>query len=130
MIKPYASKKAAIRYALSTWGAEWPARARYLEVKLPDNEVIYMIQPREEMKPSTPIIEEQAPMSALLTEAGAIKRMWAIFDILRQHDPKISRKELLNECVRQGLRRNTAATQYQAWLREQDSEAPAAIQAH
>jgi hypothetical protein len=113
MIKPHQSKQAAIRYAVATYGDHWPEHARFLEVKLPESETLYMIQPRSALKPASPHIEE--PISEPITEQGAIKRMHAIFSLMRRAYPKATRKDLLDECVRQGLRRSTAATQYNIW---------------
>lgn len=113
MIKPHASKQAAIRYAVATYGNRWPEHARFLEVKLPESDILYLIQPRSEAKAASPHIEE--PISEPITEQGAIKRMHAIFSLMRRAYPKSSRKDLLDECVRQGLKRSTAATQYNQW---------------
>lgn len=42
-----------------------------------------------------------------------VKRVWHIADAM----PKASRKEVVAECVRQGVAYGTARTQYQAWFK-------------
>lgn len=110
MIKPYASKQAAIRYAVATYGQHWPEHARFLEVRIPDSDSLYLIAPKPMASADPSSIEE--PASKPITELGAIKRMHAIFALMRKAYPKATRKDLLDECVRQGLKRSTAATQY------------------
>jgi hypothetical protein len=41
------------------------------------------------------------------------KKVWNIADAM----PKASRKEVMAECVRQGIAYGTARTQYQAWFK-------------
>ena|ERR1700748_727039 len=127
MIKPYASKQEAIRYAVATYGNRWPEHARFLEVHIPQGNSLYMIQPREEAKPASPHAEE--PIAEPITEQGIIKRMHAIFGLMKKAYPAATRKDLLDECVRQGLKRSTAATQYNLWRASYQQEQPIAFPA-
>lgn len=122
MLKIYASKRAAIRFAKSTYGEQWAEKARYLEVQLPDDEVIYCIQQRGEASPSR-ASKPSAARHSLATKAikasdGIIRKCQAIFNLLGDQQP---RKALLEECVRQGAAMSTAATQYQRWKKAKAS---------
>jgi len=113
MLKTYASKKAAIRYAQSIYGQAWQEQARYLEVNLPDNESLYIIQSREKPHSSRGAAgNAKIASEASKRDSGQItKRCQAIFDLMKGKP----RQELLAECVRQGAKAGTAATQYQRW---------------
>lgn len=123
MLKVYASKRAAIRFAKSTYGEHWEQAARYLEVALPDDEMLYCIQQRGERaspsrasKPSA--LRHSAASRAIKASDGIIRKCQAIFNLLGESQP---RKALLEECVRQGAARSTAATQYQRWKKAKAS---------
>jgi len=113
MLKTYASKKAAIRFAQTTYGQAWQERARYLEVALPDNETLYLIQSRDKPASSRASAgNAKIASEASKRDSGQItKRCQAIFDLMKGKP----RQELLAECVRQGAKLGTAATQYQRW---------------
>lgn len=71
------------------------------------------------------LVEKQAEAIANASMAGSreafrfstikspVKRVWHIADEM----PKASRKEVIAECVRQGVGYGTARTQYQAWFK-------------
>lgn len=117
MLKVYGSKARAIRFAKETYGAQWQKAARFLEIALPEGEVLYCVQQRGERPASSRAAKPIAPRHSLATKPlkasdGIIKRCQAIFDLLGASKP---RKELLAECVKQGAALSTAATQYQRW---------------
>jgi len=113
MIKTYSSKQAAIRFAQNTYGAAWQESARYLEVALPGNESLYIIQSRDKPQASRGSAgNAKIASAASQRDSGQItKRCQAIFDLMKGKP----RAELLAECVRQGAKLGTAATQYQRW---------------
>src|SRR5574343_346636 len=47
------------------------------------------------------------------------KRVWHIADEMKAKDPAVRRKDVIAECVRQGVAFYTARTQYQQWLQVQ-----------
>lgn len=47
------------------------------------------------------------------------KRVWHIADEMKAKDPEVRRKDVIAECVRQGVAFYTARTQYQQWLQVQ-----------
>jgi len=60
--------------------------------------------------------------------ASPVKRVWAIADAMiqaaaEQGKERPSRKEIQDECVRQGVASGTARTQYQAWKKANDNDA-------
>ena len=121
MLKIYHSRKAALRFARSAFGEQWAQNARYLEIALPDGEMLYCIQPRERAAPSRaskPSAARHSPATkAIKANDGIIRRCRAIFELM----PDLPRRELLAECVRQGAALSTAATQYQRWKKERGS---------
>lgn len=63
-----------------------------------------------------------------------VKRVWAIADAMiadakANNRPSPSRKEIQDECVRQGVASGTARTQYQAWKKANDNDAANAANA-
>ena len=123
MLKVYASKRAAIRFAKNTYGEQWQEKARYLEVALPDDEMLYCIQQRGgEPLPSRAsgngIARHSAASRAIKASDGIIRKCQAIFNLLGDQQP---RKALIEECVRQGAAASTAATQYQRWKKAKAS---------
>jgi colicin import membrane protein len=57
-----------------------------------------------------------------------VKRVWAIADAMCKEareagKPMPSRKEIQDECVRQGVASGTSRTQYQAWKKANDNDA-------
>ena len=47
------------------------------------------------------------------------KRVWHIADDMKKTNPDVRRKDVIAECVRQGVAFYTARTQYQQWLQVQ-----------
>lgn len=58
-------------------------------------------------------MEPVSPRPRLSTCLGPTKRVWHIADSM----PKASRKDVMAECIRQGVAYGTARTQYQAWFK-------------
>lgn len=58
-------------------------------------------------------MEPAGPRPRLSTCEKPTKRVWHIADSM----PKASRKEVIEECVRQGIAYGTSRTQYQAWFK-------------
>jgi len=121
MLNIYRSKKAALRFARNAYGADWPKRVRYLEVQLPEDEMLCIIQSREKPLAARANLAEgnrASPASRGKAE-GITRRCWAIFDLLQGQ----SRQALLAECIKQGAAPGTAATQYQRWKKAQAANA-------
>lgn len=51
------------------------------------------------------------------------KLVWAIADELTSKDPKVSRKDVINECVKRGIAYGTARTQFQHWFKQKTDSA-------
>lgn len=58
-------------------------------------------------------MEPAGPRPRLSTCEKPTKKVWHIADSM----PKASRKEVIEECVRQGIAYGTSRTQYQAWFK-------------
>lgn len=43
------------------------------------------------------------------------KRVWAIADAMFQKNPEVTRKEIVETCIKEGIARNTASTQHYHW---------------
>lgn len=133
MIKSMTSKRAAIRFAIRTYGPDWQIRARYLKVDLPENGELHVIQSKEQALAEDRAEREAAwatkqAQSKAASAESITHKVWAICDILRKANPKITRKGILEECVRQGIQASTAATQYQRWRKARQADAPQATQ--
>lgn len=112
MVQVYASKKAALRFVERAYGENWAERARYLEVQLPDNEMLYAIQSRAASRGNDGSQARGAQMRAAANSGsfkGAkqgsvrflkavesvesiVKKVWVICDLLNaQADKKAAR---------------------------------------
>lgn len=49
------------------------------------------------------------------------KAVWAIADEMKKANPKATRKEIVEECVRRGIAFYTARTQYQRWAKSKST---------
>lgn len=121
MLNIYRSKKAAIRFAKNTYGDQWANRVRYLEVALPDDEMLCIIQAREKPIAARANLADgnRSSQASKRSSGGITQRCQAIFDLL-QGQPRAA---LIAECVKQGAAASTAATQYQRWRKANKAKA-------
>lgn len=68
---------------------------------------------REGDRVANATMEAAGPRPRLSTCEKPTKKVWHIADSM----PKASRKEVIEECVRQGIAYGTSRTQYQAWFK-------------
>ncbi len=72
-------------------------------------------------EPSTPVATEPKPEAANAakpsksTIANPVREVWRIADEMKTANPNVTRKQVVDECVRRGIAFYTARTQYQRW---------------
>jgi len=54
------------------------------------------------------------------TGIGPTKMVWIIAGMMWRSNPNVTRKEVIAECVKKGINRNTASTQYSKWKKSVD----------
>lgn len=120
MSKFYASKLAAVRHAVNYIGPDWEKSHILFPIDLPDGKTYYTLAAKiasNDSKPSSrrsSSAERQSAVSSFIPRSrikGATKRVWDIADLMKGK----GRREILDECRRQGIATGTAATQYQRW---------------
>jgi hypothetical protein len=84
--------------------------------------VDYVDQPKAEEPAAPPVAT--APTPAMLAEskpknkstvANPTKTVWAIADEMKAANAAVTRRQVVDECVRRGIALYTARTQYQRW---------------
>jgi hypothetical protein len=119
--KFYASKSAAVRHAVNYIGGDWEKEYLVHEVELPDGGTYFAIVSRKHALAPMPTSRGSAVSERKTAVApsfiprsrikGATRRVWDIADLMQGK----ARREVLEECRRQGIASGTAATQYQRW---------------
>lgn len=114
--KFYGSEVAAIRHAINAIGPDWEKEYVIFPVELPNGETFYSIMPRSKAasRASTRTERRSAIEPSFIPKSrieGATRKVWDIADIMKGKP----RRDVLEECRRQGIATGTAATQYQRW---------------
>lgn len=118
--KLFSTQQAAIRHAIGKIGGDWEKTHSVYPVELPNSETLYAVMPKYD------VAKDQASRGSLPSRKsaqleptfvprskiqGATKKVWDIADLMKGRP----RREILEECRRQGIATGTAATQYQRW---------------
>ena len=84
--------------------------------------VDYADQPKAEAAVAQPVATAPTPAPApenkpknRSTVANPTKAVWQIADEMKQANAAVTRKQVVDECVRRGIALYTARTQYQRW---------------
>lgn len=118
--KLFSTQQAAIRHALSKIGADWEKSHSVYPVELPNSETLYAVMPKfdhaknQSSRGQLPARKNAQVEPSFVPKSkieGATRKVWDIADLMKGKP----RREILEECRRQGIATGTAATQYQRW---------------
>lgn len=117
--KLFASEQAATRHAVNKVGGDWNKTHSVYPVNLPNGETVYAVMPRIDPQQASsrgqlsarPAAQTEPSFVPRSKIQGATKKVWDIADVMKGRP----RRDVLEECRRQGIATGTAATQYQRW---------------